>query len=318
MALALTTFVPRCWAWSATHPPQANATLRASKVAALLVDALGPRARMQLLDHLILLLAEADGEPSPKMRRASDTALVLLLLDANNAEPETREDDALPGSVEAKRAPRLRTPADGSGATEADWLAEIADEADRAIAAASAERRDRYEKAASTGSLADAMLVIHEAAADEDREQAWSLFKDVVSRHQDARPDELVTVASDVLGPEDLEGDGEFDGLGAGIFTVLSPVPTEAAAAMASVATRLLNVDDRGTEHHDYETAADLGLHRTSFTVSRGATEGPRRHWIPRDRSSMARTMIAILRDSLVQNRVPAVFTGLFSLPTSQ
>src|SRR4051812_20271287 len=41
----------------ATHPPHERATLQGSKIAALLSDALGSRARMALLDHIILLAA---------------------------------------------------------------------------------------------------------------------------------------------------------------------------------------------------------------------------------------------------------------------
>src|SRR4051794_36357875 len=40
----------------ATHPPHERATLQVSKIAALLSDALGSRARMALLDYILLLL----------------------------------------------------------------------------------------------------------------------------------------------------------------------------------------------------------------------------------------------------------------------
>ena len=48
----------------ATYPSQERATLQASKVAALLSDALGPRARMALLDQIIISLGPYDGCPS--------------------------------------------------------------------------------------------------------------------------------------------------------------------------------------------------------------------------------------------------------------
>lgn len=311
----------------ATYPPQERATLQAAKVAALLSDALGPRARMALLDQIILSLGPNDGDPSRLMRFASDSALVLLLLEEDDVEPGEQTDVAMPIAVEAPRGCSAQPPADGPDqalslvggdaadgpAGSADWIAEIAGEAECAIVAASAERQARYERAVDAGSLTDALVVVRDAAVDDDHEQAWSLLQDVARRHPDADPGGLVTVAPDILGPVDLDSDGDFDGPGAGCFTVLSPAPAAAAAAIARVAPRLLNVDDRGTEHPDYDTAATSDAYTPNFLhgvvwCDRGAqvtldTKGSMS-------APMARTMVAILSQALVENRAPALITG--------
>src|SRR4051794_9528369 len=252
--------------FNAPYPPQERATLQAAKVAALLFDALGPRARMALLDQIILVLGPNDGDPSRLMRFASDSALVLLLLEEDDVEPGEQTDVAMPIAVEAPRGPSAQPPTDGphqafslvggdaadGPAGSADWIAEIAGEAERAIVAASAERQARYERAVDAGSLTDALVVVRDAGVDDDHEQAWSLLQDVARRHADADPGGLVAVAPDILAPVALHSDGAFDGPGAGCFTALSPAPAAAAAAIARVAPRLLNVDDRGTEHPGY------------------------------------------------------------------
>jgi hypothetical protein len=314
----------------ATFPPPERATLQASKVAALLSDALGPRARMELLDQVILLLAPSDGDPSRLMRLASDSALVLLqlLLEEDDVEPGEQTEVAMPVAVEAPRGPTAQPPADGPdqalplvggeaadgpAADSAGRIAEIASEAERAIVAASAERLTRYQRAVDAGSLTDALVVVRDAAADDDHEQAWLLLQDVARRNPDADPGGLVTVAPDILGPVDLESDGDFDGPGAGCFTVLSPGPAAAAAAIARVAPRLLNVDDRGNEHPDSDTAAASDAYTPNFLhgvvwCDRGAqvaldTKGSMS-------APMARTMVAILSQALVENRVPGLITG--------
>src|SRR5205807_1455014 len=86
----------------ASHPPEGRATLQASRVAALLADAQGPRARMALLDHIILLLGPKEvSDPSFRMGLARDSALILLLLDADAAES---------GETPAIAVPVARTP----------------------------------------------------------------------------------------------------------------------------------------------------------------------------------------------------------------
>jgi hypothetical protein len=312
----------------ATYPPHERATLQAAKVAALLSDALGRRARMALLDEIILSLGANDGDTSQLMRFASDSALVLLLLEEDDVEPGEQTDVAMPIAVEAPRGSRAQAPAnepgqalsldggdeaDGPAVGGGDWIAEIAGEAERAIVAAAAERQARYRRAVEAGAVADALVVVCDAAVDDDHEQAWSLLQDVARRHPDADPGSLVTVAPDILGPVDLDSDGDFDGPGAGCFTVLSPAPSAAAAAIARVAIRLLNVDERGIEHPDWDAANDSGFYTPNYLHgvgwcdrgvqvtldTKGAMSAP-----------MARTMVAILSRALVENRVPALITG--------
>jgi hypothetical protein len=186
----------------ATHPPGERATLQASKVAALLSDALGPRARVALLDQIIVLLGPVDGDPSVRMALARDSALVLLLLDADAVEPGGLTDVAMPitdtatgsSSPSPEHGRDQETSVDGGDAADdannrgTDPIAEIAGEAERAIVAAVAERDARYQRAVDAGSLADALAIVRDAAADDDHEQAWSLLQDIARRHPDADP----------------------------------------------------------------------------------------------------------------------------------
>jgi hypothetical protein len=302
----------------ATNPPGDRATLQASKVAALLSDALGQRARMALLDHILILLGPSDGDPAVRTALARDSALVLLMLEVTAVEPDDRTDVAISnaGADTTSTARSPATPVNGGDAvhdTNTDAIAEIAAEAERTILAAAGERQARYQRAVDAGSLTDALAIVRDAAADDDHEQAWALLQDIARRHRDADPADLVTVAPDVLGPVPLDSDASFDGPGAGCFTVLSPVPAQAAAAIARVAPQLLNVDDRGVEHPDSDAAEASGAYTPNYLHdirwcdraaqvmldTKGAISAP-----------MARTMVAILTDALIDHAVPALISG--------
>jgi hypothetical protein len=212
-------------------------------------------------------------------------------------------------------APVNRGDAAGDADTRGtDAIAAIVAEAESAIVAGVAERQARYERAVDAGSLADALAIVRDAAADDDHEQAWSLLQDIARRHPEADPGDLVTVAPDVMGPVALDSDGAFDGPGAGCFTVLSPAPADAAAAaMVRVGPRLLNVDDRGIEHPDSDTAETSGAYTPNYLhdiawCDRGArvmldTKGSMS-------APMGRTMVGIITRALVDDRVPALVTG--------
>jgi hypothetical protein len=263
---------------------------------------------MALLDHILVLLGPIDTDPSVRMPLARDTALVLLMIDAEAGEP------GVPTAV----APGEKTTVSGGDAANSTNnrgtpIAEIAAEAERAIVAAATERQARYQRAVDTGSLADALAIVRDAAAADDHEQAWSLLQDIARRYPEADPSDLVTVAPGVLGPVALDSDGVFDGPGAGCFTVLSPAPAEAAAAIARVAPRLLNVDDRGIEHLDRDTAETSGAYTPNYLhdivcCDRGVqvmldTKGSMS-------APMGRTMVGILTQALIDDLVPAVVTG--------
>lgn len=286
----------------ATHPPHERASLQASKVAALLSDALGTRARMAVLDHILVLLGPGDGDPSVRMPLARDDALVLLLLESDGGEPAEATEVVVATPVSVDAQPR-----------GLDALADIVGEAERSIGAAAVEQQARYQAAVEAGSLAEALEVVRDAAADGDPEQAWSMLREIADRHPDADARDLVVIGSDVLGPVALDGAEDFEGPGAGCFTILSPAPAQAAAAIAPVATRLLFVDDLGVEHPDADTAADTDAYTPNFLhdigwCDRGAqvmldTKGAMS-------AAMGRTMVAILVDALVADRVPALVTG--------
>src|SRR4051794_15310405 len=97
----------------ATKPPHKRATLQASKIAALLSDTLGPRARMALLDHIVVLLGPSDSDPSMRMRGARDSALVLLLFDGDAVEPGEPTDVAIPIAVETPTRSSAQAPKPG-------------------------------------------------------------------------------------------------------------------------------------------------------------------------------------------------------------
>lgn len=266
----------------ATHPPHERATLQASKVATLIADALGPRGRMALLDNILLLLGPDDDQRDVRLPRARDSALVLLLLDADDSPDVPAE--------EVASAPALR---------RVDQIAEIVGDTEHAAAAAATDRAARYAQAADAGAIAEAVQVIRDAAAAEDLDQAAALLQDLASRDIESAP---VVVAAALESPAD----------GDGCFTVLSPAPAAAAASVARVAPRLLNVDEHGREHPDGEIADDdvytpNYLHDVTW-CDRGAqvmldTKGAMA-------PAMKHAMVAILVDALTEDRVPALLTG--------
>jgi hypothetical protein len=186
-------------------------------------------------------------------------------------------------------------------------------EAERAIAAAVAEREARYQHAIDTDSLTDALAVVRDAAADDDHKQAWRLLQDVTRRKPDANPADLVIIAPNVLDDVPLDGDDGFDGPGAGCFTVISPAPAKAAAALARVTGRLMNVDENGFEHTGSATGRESGAYTANTihditTCDLGAqvsldTKG----WMS---APMARTMLATITQSLTDAGIAALITG--------
>jgi hypothetical protein len=311
----------------AAHPPEERAALRASRVAALLSDAFGARAEMALLDFILLLLGpKQTGNPSVQLELARDSALVLLLLDTDADqlyEPATvavpvPQRRSAPSSPQTGRGQHPFAPADNevtgaAGIDSSDAIAEIAREAERAIATAVAERRARYQQAVDADSLTDALVVVRDAAAGDDHEQVWRLLQDIARRYPDANPADLVTVAPNVLGGVALDGDEHFDGPGAGCFTALSSAPLDAAAAIARITGRLMNVDDKGIEHADSATARDSGaytpntIHEITTSDFGAQVSLDTKGWMP---APMARTMLAVITQSLIDDRVPALITG--------
>ena len=177
----------------ATHPPGERATLQASKVAALLSDALGARRGWPCLTtSSSCSVVPSTTRLSSRMALARDSALVLLLLDADAVEPGGRTDVATPitdaptgsSSPSPEHERDQETSVDGGDAAGdadnrgIDAIAEIAGEAERAIVAAAAERHARYQRAVDAGSLPRRpRRSCRDAAADDDHEQAWSLLR---------------------------------------------------------------------------------------------------------------------------------------------
>ena len=192
-------------------------------------------------------------------------------------------------------------------------MLELAEAAERQAHALMAEARDWYRRGAGTGSLDAALALVRLAVRDGDYEEGQWQLQDVARRHPDVPSARLVTVAPDVLGPRlSLEGDGVDDFPGAGTFTVISPDPQRAAAAVARVAGRLLYVDEHGAEHAEYEEPEDEAYTpnylddvkwcRFGALVSLDTKGGM---W-----AAMGRTMVGILVEALVADGVPAHVTG--------
>jgi hypothetical protein len=308
----------------ATHPPAEQAAFHASRVGALLSDAFGPRAEMALLDFILVLFGPKEtNDPSVQLELARDGALVLLLLDSHFDQPFEPAVVAVPVPQRPEvPSPTQAGPTDTPASSErpsdtpresGDAIAEIAREAERAIAAAVAEREARYQHAIDTDSLTDALAVVRDAAADDDHEQAWRLLQDVTRRKPDANPADLVIIAPNVLDDVPLDGDDGFDGPGAGCFTVISPAPAKAAAALARVTGRLMNVDENGFEHTGSATGRESGAYTANTihditTCDLGAqvsldTKG----WMS---APMARTMLATITQSLTDAGIAALITG--------
>lgn len=305
----------------ASHPAHKGATLQASKVAALLSDALGSRAKMALLDCILLALGPWDDDPSVHIPRARDSALILLLLDADAVEHGNPTEAALPDASAPESSPSPEQEPDQTAIHGRDAgvdgvhlsIDEMAEEAERAVVAAIAERQRRYQRATDMGSLPDALETIRDAADDDDHEQAWALLQDIARRHHDADPSDLVLVSSNLPSPTSRMKDEDFGELGDACFTILSPVPSQAAAAIDRVAPRLLNVDDRGVEHPDSDAAAASDEYTANFLFDTLWCDSAAQVTLDTKGAmtpQMARTMISILIDALVQDRVPALITG--------
>jgi hypothetical protein len=303
----------------AKHPPHDRATLQASKVAGLLSDWRAPATRMRLLALILRMLGPDDRHRSVTDAVARDCALVLLLLDDDLSESDGAPipkpvDRAEPPTSEPLKRSTSRAPFQPDFcAFVTSEIAKIAKTADHAVGSASTDRAARYAQVVATGSLTDALVIVQDAAADDDHEQAWTLFTDIAERHHESNPEELVTVAWNVLDEVPVDSDGVFDGPGAGCFTVLSPDPAKAAAAVSEVLERLMNVDERGIEHSDSAIARSEGYYTPNYLFDlmwcdRGAkisldTKGV----MP---TPMARGILAIITNALVHSRVPALITG--------
>ena len=130
----------------------------------------------------------------------------------------------------------------------------------------------------------------------------------------------LVSVAPDLLGVSlDLGGDGasDTDGGADAEFTVISPFPDRAAAALARIAYRLLDVDENGVEMPAEErdrAGLDRGEAYTPNYVSdvEIAPVGARLRLDTKGAmwSAMGTTIVAILTDALSTDRVPAHIVG--------
>jgi hypothetical protein len=180
-----------------------------------------------------------------------------------------------------------------------------------------AEARAWYKRSFDARSLDGLNALIRLTVADGDYAEAHWLMRAAASMCHDRPGESLVTVAPDVLGRTvSLDGDDVDDVVGAGDFTVVSPDPDRAAAAVARVADELMNVDERGVyitteqwvgEGRDDEAYTPNYLFPTQVSEAgaRVSLDTKGVMW-----SAMGRTMVGILADALAADRVPAHITG--------
>ena len=123
----------------------------------------------------------------------------------------------------------------------------------------------------------------------------------------------LVTVAPDALGPDlPLDGDGHAEMGGDVYFTVISPDPAGAAAAFARARARLGDVDERGVVMSD-EERDEAGIAWDEYYTPNWVSDveccdvGARLRvdtkgvmW-----AAMGRSMLQLLSDALIQDRIP-------------
>jgi hypothetical protein len=191
-------------------------------------------------------------------------------------------------------------------------MVELANDCERQAHALLREAREWYRRGALAGDLDATLALARLAVQDGDYEEAHWQLRDAELRHRGVPAEQLVVVAPDVLGPLSLEGDGDADWPGAGAFTIISPYPQRAAAAIERVAMRLMDVDENGVLHRpeeDYDGDAYTPNHlfplrwcHRGVMVSLDTKGGM---W-----AAMGRTMIGILANALAADRVPALITG--------
>lgn len=175
--------------------------------------------------------------------------------------------------------------------------------------------REAFRRGADAGSLdaVHALVRLHVAAREYDDAQ-W-LLHDAERRHPDVSAARLISVAPDVLGPLTFDGDGADDYPGAGVFTVISPHAFRAAAAVARVAGRLMNVNEHGDIQPADELPDETGdiPYTPNFVFdvqwcqygSEVMLDTKGVMW-----AAMGRTMVGILVDALAADRISAHVVG--------
>lgn len=193
-----------------------------------------------------------------------------------------------------------------------------------AVAAARDElRRDRLslERAANEGDIDAVNGLARLCVGLQDYDAAQRGLAAAAERFADTASARLVSVAPDLLGPGlELGGDGagDTDGGADAEFTVISPSPDRAAAALGRIAYRLSDVDEHGVEM-SFEDRLRHGLDRSeAYTANyvsdvEIAAAGARLRLDTKGAmwSAMGTTIVAILTDALSTDRVPAHIVGM-------
>jgi hypothetical protein len=180
------------------------------------------------------------------------------------------------------------------------------------------QARSWFERGANAGSLDAALAVVRLAVSDRRYDLAAVLLVDARNRHPGLAPERLVAVAPDVLGGGlALDGDGSHDE-GDAVFTVLSYYPRRAAAAVARVAPRLMDVDENGVEkpgeqrEREYRPGVYEPYTPNFLWDVKWSSHGAYVHLDTKGglTAAMGRAMVAILVEALATDAVPAFLAG--------
>lgn len=180
-----------------------------------------------------------------------------------------------------------------------------------------ATSRDEVDSAVESQSLETLKERVRLHVTAGEYQEAAAVLRAVGQRFPQEAAVDLVSVAPDVLGP-DLRLDGSGQALVPGYveFTVITPDPEQAAAALSRVRGELYDVDERG-EVMSADDRIEAGIEDSYYTpnwVSEVVISpvGPKvmldtknAMWAP-----MGRSMIGILRKVLAEDRIVAYIVG--------
>lgn len=175
-----------------------------------------------------------------------------------------------------------------------------------------------FIRAANAGSLNAALAMVRLAVADGDYDRAQALM--VYYERAGVPAHQLVEVMQDrdLVGAELVEYDGFYVAEADAKFTVISPYPARAAAAVARVAGQLMTVDVYGDiqsledEEKDGGTPHDIPYTPNYLSEVMWCRYGPAVSLDTKGETTlpMARKMASILADALIADAVPAYITG--------
>ena len=180
------------------------------------------------------------------------------------------------------------------------------------------DARAWFERGMYAGSLDARLAVVRLMVADRKYGYAQLFLREALANHPSVPADRFVTVAPDVLGGGlALDSDGGHDE-GDAVFTIIAAYPDRAAAAVARVAPRLMDVDEFGVEksyelrERELQPGDEEPYTPNYLSDVRWNQYGALVHLDTKGglAAAMGRAMVAILVDALVADAIPAHVAG--------